>query len=121
MMNGTPIAKDGWMFPGRQPQRAPRSGATGTQGASAAMGAQGKTYYPVNPLGPHSGPTAAQFPNGQLPSGQAAPAPAAPGAGLSSGLSSVVDALNSRMGGNYGNTWLQQLQSRWPQWPGLGG
>ncbi len=27
--------------------------------------AQGRTYYPVNPLGPFSGPTAADFPNGQ--------------------------------------------------------
>lgn len=48
----------------------------GTPTMPGAAGSQAKTYFPVNPLGPHTGPTAAQFPNGQLASGQAAPAPA---------------------------------------------
>lgn len=124
---GTPVAKDGWYFPSAMQRPglsvSALSGIGGGKsqvvgGAAATPGIQGNTYYPVNPLGPHSGPTAAQFPNGQLPSGQ----PATPGTtsapGLSSGLTSIVDALHNRKGGQgnhygWGSTAITSLPQPW--------
>jgi hypothetical protein len=54
------------------------------RGGTATAQAQGRTYFPVNPLGPHTGSTAANFPFGQLPSGApgTAPPPATPASTL---------------------------------------
>ncbi len=39
-------------------------GGSSLAGAGGASGVQGKTYYPVNPLGPFSGPRASDYPSG---------------------------------------------------------
>jgi len=74
----------------------------GNGGNRAPASAPGKTYYPVNPLGPYTGPTAADFPTGQPAATPGTPATSAP----SSGLGGIVDALRQRnMAGAGGGTY----------------
>lgn len=114
-------------FPQRRPKdQVNRNRNSGGGGAAGAAPKQGLTYYPVNPLGPHTGPTAANFPNGQLITGAPAPAPTpsapipSPGVGGSSLLSNLWNIFgrnrqmpNTATGFNSGvNSWLSSIIGR---------
>lgn len=51
------------------------NGGKGGGGGAAGAGSQGKTYYPVNPLGTFNGPRASDYPQGTATPTTTAPAP----------------------------------------------